>query len=153
MTTARSCRRLSTPHSTPAGGAPSSASSLASAERLGSAAAFERRQRLLGAGEDEAVGGQPGHREDSLDLVARCVDGEAAALLLHPAMGAEDHRDPGGVDEGAAREADEDAVALGHRRRQDLVELAGDGEVELAFDLDISAARLPVVGGDVKALH
>jgi len=42
-------------------------------------------------------------------------------------VGTEDYRDPGGVDEGTALEADEDAAALADGRGQDLVELAGDG--------------------------
>ena len=45
------------------------------------------------------------------------------------------------------------AAALRRRGGEDLVELLGDGEVELAFDLDVPAARLQLSLGDFEALH
>jgi hypothetical protein len=68
-------------------------------------------------------------------------------------VGAQDHRDPGGVDEGAALEADQHAAALGDSGGQDLVKLTRDCEVELPFDLYIPAARPQISLGDVETLY
>jgi hypothetical protein len=75
------------------------------------------------------------------------------ALLLHPVVGAEDDRDAGGVDEGAAIEPDQDAAVLADRRLQHLLEAPGHGEVELADHLDVPAALLQVALGDFESLH
>ena len=111
------------------------------------------RQRFFGVVEDEPVGGEAGHREHAEDLVGRGVDGKAVAVLGHPVVRAQDHRDSGGVDEGAALEADENASALLDSLGHDFVELAGDGEVQLPFDLNVPAAGPQVSLGDFKALH
>jgi hypothetical protein len=68
-------------------------------------------------------------------------------------VGAEDHRDPGGVDEGAALQADQDPFALLAGLEQDLVELAGNREIELPFDLDVAGAALELALADFETLH
>jgi hypothetical protein len=113
----------------------------------------ESRQGLLGTVKDEAVAGEPGHREHPQYLVGRRVDDEFVAHFLHPVMGAEDDRDPGGVDEGAALQTDQHLAALGDRGGEDFVELAGDREVELAFDLDLPSTWSQVTGAHFEGLH
>ena len=74
-------------------------------------------------------------------------------FLLHPVVRAEDHGDPGGVDEGAALEADQDHRGSVDRRGQYLVQLTRDSQVQLPSTRMSRQPGCRILLGDVKALH
>lgn len=96
-------------------------------------------QGSVGAGVNEAGAVQAGEGEDPVHRGRRFADGETPTLGSYPPVRQNDGGDPGGVDEVALVEADEDVKVLFGGGIQPPLEPIDNGHVKLACDSQLAA--------------
>src|SRR4051794_5214090 len=102
------------------------------------------RQGVFGVAEDEAVGRQPGQGEDAKNLLRGIADDDACSSLSEAIVGKDDRRDAGRVDEIALPEPDQDRSSDRVAAFEGVLQLLGDGEVELPLHLDFTTTGTEV---------
>lgn len=110
-------------------------------------------QGCLGAGVEEALAIQAGDVENSAHRRRGFADDEAPFPLGQRLASMEDRRDPGGVDEVAAAEADEDFETLLDGGVEMASQLTDDGEVELTLHPQLPARGVEIHGLDSEWAH
>jgi len=108
---------------------------------------------LLGGGIDETGVVEPGDGENPAHLTREPTNEESSAFARQLLVGEDDRRDPGGVDEVAALEADKDLDIVSDGGIEPLPKLVGDGEVQLALHSDFATSGVEVCLADPERAH